>query len=185
MPASLTLPAREGPRRADGNRRRLRRQGRISVGDRRPRGAAGVEGRAAGEGRSTTARRRHGRRPPSATRRARGIARPLDARRKARWRWTSTSPSTAAPTATLSAVALSRGTIFTPAGPYMGSARNIVRVREAAPSRPTCAPPHGAFRGFGAPPEPVRAREPPHGSRSPRAIGLDARGASAAVISSA
>ena len=40
---------RQDPRRADGDRRRLRRQGRVSVDDRRPCGAAGVEVRAAGE----------------------------------------------------------------------------------------------------------------------------------------
>ena len=37
------LPDEQDARRPDGDRRRLRRQGRVSVDDRRPRGAAGVE----------------------------------------------------------------------------------------------------------------------------------------------
>ena len=54
------LPARQDPRRADGDRRRLRRQGRVSVADRRPRGAARLEVRPAGED-DLRPRRGHGR----------------------------------------------------------------------------------------------------------------------------
>ena len=39
----LGLPRRQGPRRPDGDRRRLRRQGRVPVDDRRPRRAAGAQ----------------------------------------------------------------------------------------------------------------------------------------------
>ena len=47
--AALRPAGRQDPRRSDGDRRRLRRQGRVPVDDRRPRGAAGVEVGPAGE----------------------------------------------------------------------------------------------------------------------------------------
>ena len=57
---------------------------------------------------------------------------------------------------TLSGVVLSRGTIHA-AGPYLCP---NVRIRSTAVA--TNAPPHGAFRGFGAPAEPLRVGTP-HG----------------------
>ena len=65
---------RQDSRRPDGNRRRVRRQGGVSVDDRRPRRAAGVEVGPAGEDRSTTAPKTWSRRP-SAIRRGRAIGR--------------------------------------------------------------------------------------------------------------
>ena len=69
--ALFGLPARQDSRRADGDRRRVRRQGRVSVDDRRPRGAARLEVGPPGEDWSTTAPRTWWR-PPSGIRRERG-----------------------------------------------------------------------------------------------------------------
>ena len=67
---------------------------------------------------------------------------------------------------TLSPVVLSRGTIHA-AGPY---ACPNVRIRSRAVA--TNAPPHGAFRGFGAP-QSVFALER-HLDRVAQAVGIDA-----------
>ena len=69
----------------------------------------------------------------------------VDARRQARSRWTSTSSSTAARTARCRR-SCSRAARIHAAGPY--SCPNV-RIRGRAVA--TNAPPHGAFRGFGAP----------------------------------
>ena len=89
-------------------------------------------------------RARTWRRPPSAIRRERGIA-PRSAATDAARRWTSTSRSTAAPTARCRR-SCCRAERSMPAGPYFWPER--ARPRQAVA---TNAPPHGAFRGFGAP----------------------------------
>ena len=72
--AAVQPARREDPRRPDGDRRRVRRQGRVPVDHRRACGAAGVEVRAPGQDRLRP-RRRHGRRRRSAIRRGRGTGR--------------------------------------------------------------------------------------------------------------
>ena len=119
------------PRRPDGDRRRLRRQGGVPVGHRRPRGAARVEVGPAGED-DLRPHRGHGvddQAPSVADAASHGGRRATDACS----RWTSTSRSTAAPTARCRR-SCCRAAPFTPP--------DRTRVRTcacaAAPSRPTC-----------------------------------------------
>ena len=137
------IAGRQDPNRPDGNRRRLRRQGRVPFGDRRSRGVACLEGAAgpvkliydrAEDMVATT--KRH----PSRTRHrtavdadGRLVAMDID------------FVIDGGAYCTLSPVVLSRGTIHA-AGPYFCP---NVRIRGRAVA--TNAPPHGAFRGFGAP----------------------------------
>ncbi len=92
----------------------------------------------------------------------------VDARRTAARRWTSTSSIDGGAYCTLSPVVLSRGTIHA-AGPY--SCPNV-RVRGRAVA--TNVPPHGAFRGFGAP-QSIFALER-HMDKVAAAVGALARG---------
>ena len=137
------LPVREGAHRPDGDGRRIRRQGGVPVDDRRPRRAARVEVGAAREA-GLRPRRGHGRDDQAAP-----VAHAASHRRSRRTdgssRWTSTSSSTAARTAR-SRRSCCRAARSTPAGPYFCP---NVRIRSRAVA--TTAPPHGAFRGFGAP----------------------------------
>ena len=140
---AVRLPRRQDPRRPDGNRRRVRRQGRVSVGHRRARRAARVEVRPPGED-HLRPRRGHGRRRRNGIRRGRAIGPPsiADGRLLA---MDIDFVIDGGAYCTLSPVVLSRGTIHA-AGPYFCP---NVRVRGRAVA--TNAPPHGAFRGFGAP----------------------------------
>ena len=161
--ARAVRPAgRQGPRRPDGDRRRLRRQGGVSVDHRRPRGAAGVEVRPAGEA-DLRPRRGHGGDDQAAPV---ADAAPDGGRRATAGssRWTSTSCIDGGAYCTLSPVVLSRGTIHA-AGPYFCP---NVRMRGRAVA--TNAPPHGAFRGFGAP-QSIFALER-HMDRVAAAVGL-------------
>ncbi len=134
---------RQGPRRPVRDRRRVWRQGGIPVDHRRARRAAGLEGWASGEDRLRPRGRHGGDDEASPVENA-----PPDGRRQPMAgcsRWTSTSVIDGGAYCTLSPVVLSRGTIHA-AGPY--------RCEQRSDSRPAVAtnePPHGAFRGFGAP----------------------------------
>ena len=127
---ALQPAGRKGPRRADGDRRRLWRQGRVPVDHRLPRGAAGVEVRKAREARLRPRRGYGGddQAPSVANAAPHGGRRATDAC----WRWTSTSSSTAARTARCrqSCCLAER---FIPPGPT--SARTFGCA--AAPWRPT------------------------------------------------
>ena len=104
---------RQGPRGADRNRRRLRREGRIPVDDRRARRAAREEVRPPGEA-DLRPRRGHGRDHQAASGDHPAPDR-RDARRPAHRRSRSTRCSTAAPTRR-SAPSCCRAASFTPAG---------------------------------------------------------------------
>ena len=134
---------RAHPRRADGDRRRLRRQGRVPVHDRRPRRAARVEVGQAGED-DLRPQRRHGgddQAPPVADAPSHGGRRATAACS----RWTSTSRSTAARTARCRPSSC-RAARFTPP-----DRMPVPTCAFAGRAVATNVPPHGAFRGFGAP----------------------------------
>ena len=130
-------------RRADGDRRRVRRQGRVPVAHRRARRAARVEVRPAGEA-HLRPRRGHGGDDEAPSVADAAPDRPSIATAGSS-RWTSTSCSTAARTARCrrSCCRAARST---------RRARTSVRTFAfAARAVATSTPPHGAFRGFGAP----------------------------------
>ena len=136
------LPREQRARDPDGDRRRLRRQGRVPVDDRRARGAAGVESgppvkivydREEDMAATTKRHPSRTRHRTAVTRDGKLLAMDID------------FVLDGGAYATLSPVVLSRGTIHA-AGPYFCP---NVRIRSQAVA--TNTPPHGAFRGFGAP----------------------------------
>ena len=136
------LPAEQSSRGADGDRRGIRRQGRVSLDDRRARGASGDEIGPAGEDHL----RPHGRYGGDDQATSIAHASPHRGQQDGKILGGEIDFTIdGGAYATLSSVVLSRGTIHA-GGPYYWPS---VRIRAKAVA--TNAPPHGAFRGFGAP----------------------------------